>query len=75
MTDTNNLSPIETIIAENKCGKLLLRIREKSGKTQQQMADSIGVKRYNWAKYEVGINEPPGSVIYAVIDWFLGLDI
>ena len=75
MTDNNNLSPIETIIEENKCGKFLRRIRKNYGKTQQQMADSIGIQRYNWAKYEAGINEPPGSVIYAVIDWFLGLDI
>ena len=75
MTDNNNLSPIEIIIKENKCGKFLRRIRKNYGKTQQQMADSIGIQRYNLAKYEAGINEPPGSIIYAVIDWFLGFDI
>jgi transcriptional regulator with XRE-family HTH domain len=75
MTDNNNLSPIEKITKENKCGKLLLRVRENHGKTQQQMADAIGIKRYNLAKYEVGINEPPGSVIYAVFEQFLVLDL
>jgi transcriptional regulator with XRE-family HTH domain len=74
MTD-NKPTPITAIISENKCGKLLLRVRENHGKTQQQMADAIGIKRYNLAKYEVGINEPPGSVIYAVFEQFLVLDL
>jgi transcriptional regulator with XRE-family HTH domain len=73
---TNNKpTPITAIISENKCGKFLRRVRKNYGKTQQQMADLIGIERYNLAKYEVGINEPPGSVIYAVFEQFLVLDL
>lgn len=35
--------------------------------TQQALADTLGIGRYNIAKYEIGMNTPPGDIVLKII--------
>ena len=41
--------------------------RKRLRLTQQGLADRLGIGRYNIAKYEIGINVPPGDVVLKII--------
>lgn len=40
--------------------------RERLHITQQELADRLGIHRYNIAKYESGATEPPGGIVLRV---------
>jgi len=48
--------------------------RRRLGLTQQELADRVGKKRDNIAKYETGASNAPGEVVIAV-EKLLKLDL
>ena len=44
--------------------------RKKSGKTQKEIADSLGVGQSTYKNYECGLREPNGDTIVALADLF-----
>ena len=44
--------------------------RKKSGKTQKEVADSLGVGQSTYKNYECGLREPNGDTIVALADLF-----
>lgn len=58
----------------------LRTLRASQGKTQQQVADALGIDRTTYAKYETGTNEPSLAVLRQLAayygtttDYMLGL--
>jgi len=49
---------------KNKRTAIFIRgARKQMRLTQQQLADRVGARRYNIAKYETGSTAPPGGII------------
>ena len=44
--------------------------RKKSGKTQKEVADSLGVGQSTYKNYECGLREPNGDTIVALANLF-----
>ena len=51
-------------------GNNLKKIREFSGFTQEQIAESIGIERTTYANYECGIREIPYSALEQISNLF-----
>ena len=53
--------------------RVVREIRKKLGLTQAQLAEKVGVARYNITKYERGATIPPGDVLLKILqikgDW------
>lgn len=45
-------------------------LREKSGNTQQEMADILKIDRITYHRYEKGIREPSLEVLIRIADYF-----
>jgi transcriptional regulator with XRE-family HTH domain len=50
--------------------KKLKALRTKSGKTQQQLADMLGITRQGYAKYENNLGEPDNATLTKLADYF-----
>lgn len=49
-------------------------LRAKAGRSQQQLADSLGITRTRYSKYEYGMAEPP-IVLLLKIAHYYGLSV
>lgn len=50
-------------------------LRDKSGKSQEELARDLSLNRSTWAGYEKGKSEPPASVLNKIGEYFgIGLD-
>lgn len=63
-------------------GEILLSLREKSGLTQNQLAERLGLKNSTISKYEVSITPPPALMVRKIAkefgvssDYLLGLEV
>lgn len=61
-------------------GERLLKIREESGETQDQLAEAIGITRQSLSRYEVSDRTPNIEIVYNIathykvsVDYLLGL--
>lgn len=63
-------------------GEILLSLREKSGLTQNQLAQRLGLKNSTISKYELSITPPPALMVRKIAkefgvssDYLLGLEV
>lgn len=50
--------------------KTLKALRTKKGKTQQQLADMLGITRQGYAKYENNLGEPDNATLAKLADYY-----
>lgn len=62
-------------------GEILLKLREKKGLTQNQLAQRLGLQNSTISKYETAVNPPPALMIRKIAkvfdvssDFLLGLE-
>ena len=48
-------------------GKRLRAIRQANGYTQEEFSRALGIKRDRYAKYELGISEPPFVILGRIV--------
>lgn len=48
-------------------GKRLRAIRQANGYTQEEFSRALGIKRDRYAKYELGISEPPFIILGRIV--------
>lgn len=51
-------------------GKSLKELRKLNGLTQQQVADSLGISRVNYTRYETGASNPDYDTLLALAIFF-----
>ncbi len=51
-------------------GKTLKELRKANGKTQQQIADDLGISRVNYTRYETGASNPDYETLIIIADYF-----
>lgn len=53
-----------------KIGKTLRDLRKKLGLTQQNVADSLGISRVNYTRYETDVSCPDFDTLVALADFY-----
>ena len=48
----------------------LKAVRKKSGKTQKEVAEGIGIGQGTYKNYETGAREPNGETLVAIANYF-----
>ena len=66
MKKDRKFNPEIADIAREKIGKFFRSRREKLGMTQQQLADSVGIKFQQIQKYETGMNRVSASRLWDI---------
>lgn len=53
-----------------KIGKILKELRKDTGLTQQKLADTLGISRVNYTRYETDVSCPDFDTLVALADFY-----